>query len=269
MSRESRKRALEEISNRLTRCTDADKDLPFLSNAPLMAVVELVQVLDEAGLLVDPDVADLDPDAPIPDTVSAPGPSPESREEALRRRIERACDACEDGDDLLAEVRKSLDEVEVSDEALELCEKAQEMGEAETRLMAAGYTGSVGWMVRDVLRDLVTVTMPDVAAAAPCEVHFVFEQKPDGDKVFVEAEVGGQSVSVGEWQPDPDEARYVRLVAQVVLPRVESPPAPIDVQTGGVEIRAARVPCPACGEGLTRDGECLNFPKCKNAIIPF
>lgn len=64
MSKESRKRALEAIC-------DA-KGRTFLSNAPLMAVVELVQVLDEAGLLVDPDVADLDPDAPIPYTLSTP-----------------------------------------------------------------------------------------------------------------------------------------------------------------------------------------------------
>lgn len=64
MSKEARTRAFEAITAATGRT--------FLAAAPLMAIVEAVQVLDEAGLLVDPDVADLDPGAPIPYTLSTP-----------------------------------------------------------------------------------------------------------------------------------------------------------------------------------------------------
>lgn len=218
MSKEARNRALEAICNAQGRT--------FLAAAPLMAIVEAVQVLDEAGLLVDPDVADLDPDEPFPYTVSAPGPT---------------------ADDLLSRIefmRGSLDD-------------------AAAALHAGGYSGSLAEMISNVMRDLNEkyLEVCGLRAATPCEVHFVFEQKPDGDKVFIEAEVGGQSVSVGEWQPDPDEARYVRLVAQVVFSRVESPPAPEPER----HILAGS-PCFECGQTLNDSGVCTN-PKCQS--MPF
>ena len=269
MSKEARNRALEAICNAQGRT--------FLAAAPLMAIVEAVQVLDEAGLLVDPDVADLDLDAPIPYTLAvspkADAP-PAAVDEALRRRVERACSAWEDGDgcadDLLAEFRKALDEVEVSDEALALCEAASDGWKAANMLTRIGETltdeGFVGEPDEQVSGLLLALSserreVRDLRAATPCEVHFVFEQKPDGDKVFIEAEVGGQSVSVGEWQPDPDEARYVRLVAQVVFSRVESPPAPEPER----HILAGS-PCFECGQTLNDSGVCTN-PKCQS--MPF
>ena len=70
MSKTARTRALEVLSAALLDGTERR----YLAQAPLMAIVEAVVVLDEAGLLIDPDVADLDPDAPIPYTVAKPAP---------------------------------------------------------------------------------------------------------------------------------------------------------------------------------------------------
>lgn len=144
MSKEARTRAFEAITAATGRT--------FLAAAPLMAIVEAVQVLDEAGLLVDPDVADLDLDAPIPYTLAAPPP----------------CENC--------------------------C--------------------GLGWQYD-----------PD-AKVIRCDHCAVYET---------------------------DEA------AQEAKAAVERLAAAND----------SRQPCPVCGQGLASNGECLNFPVCRNAIIPF
>lgn len=178
MSKDSRKRALEALSVALL----GDHERRYLAQAPLMAIVEAVAVLDEAGLLMDPEVADLDPDAPTPYTVTKAGPPAHAREEALRRRVERACSEWDCDEDLHDAVRKALDDVEVSDEALELCESLQDANGAAEQLRAAGFTGSVGSMVRDVLRALTDLTFapapePQPTPAAEPELHILAGSK--------------------------------------------------------------------------------------------
>lgn len=152
MSKEARNRALEAICNAQGRT--------FLAAAPLMAIVEAVQVLDEAGLLVDPDVADLDLDAPIPYALAVPPPAKE----------------------------------------------------------------------------------PD---PPPCE----------------------NCCGLG-WQCDPD-AKVIRCDHCAVY---ETDEAAQEAKAAVDRLAAAstqRSPCPVCGQGLASNGECLNFPVCRNAIIHF
>jgi hypothetical protein len=209
MSKEARNRALEAICNARGRT--------FLAAAPLMAIVEAVQVLDEAGLLVDPDVADFDPDAPIPYTLSTPPKADDCPGRGCCHGPQQWCDSC-------GNVARVCDQHDCDAHGCYDCGAGKDephSADCET---------------------LPTEKEPD---PLPCENCCGLGWRY-GDDATVER---CDHCAVYETDEAAQEAKAAvdRLAAA----------------------STQRSPCPVCGQGLASNGECLNFPVCRNAIIPF
>lgn len=111
---------------------------PFLANAPLMAIVEAVQVLDEAGLLASGAA-----NAPATDAARALREYPNASaaaEEAMRNGIAAALKQHDEGD-LRDHLQLLLDRVEVTDAALVMCELLDDAEKAKAVLDDEGFQG--------------------------------------------------------------------------------------------------------------------------------
>lgn len=111
-------------------------DRPFLANAPLMAIVEAVQVLDEAGLLAGGAVG-----VPATDAARALREYPNASaaaEEAMRNGIIVAVNI-DDEDGIRTQLQKLLDHVEVTDAALVMCEMVDDAERAKAVLEDEGF----------------------------------------------------------------------------------------------------------------------------------
>ena len=104
---------------------------PFLANAPLMAIVEAVQVLNEAGLLGS-GVAQPVSNEMIRKSVAA--------EDAMRNGIDTALKQHDEGD-LRDHLQLLLDRVEVTNAALVMCELVDDAQKAKAVLDDEGFQG--------------------------------------------------------------------------------------------------------------------------------
>ena len=113
-------------------------DRPFLATAPLMAVVEAVQVLDAAGLLASGVVV-----RPATDAARALREYPNASaaaEEAMRNGIIVAVNL-DNEEDIRDQLQKMLDRVEVTDAALVMCELVDDAQKAKAVLDDEGFHG--------------------------------------------------------------------------------------------------------------------------------
>lgn len=144
------------------------KGRPFLAAAPFMAIVEAVQVLDDAGLLGS-GVALPVSNEMIRKSVAA--------EEAMRNGIEAALKQHDEGD-LRDHLQHLLDRVEVTDAALAMCELVDDAEKAKAMLNNKGFQDqTLEAQVRcaiaaraDLPADLIAALAADADWAVRCAV---------------------------------------------------------------------------------------------------
>lgn len=74
---------------------------------------------------------------------------------------------------------------------------------------------------------------------------------------------------IAAWSEEREKVRRLRAAAQPLDPdapipyTVSEPPSNAEPEVAGGE------PCPKCGEPLLANGECLDFPSCPSAVLPF
>lgn len=208
-------------------------DRPFLSAAPLMAIVEAVAVLDEAGLLSESTTTTV----VLPTgrgTLELTQRMFAAREEALRLGVEAALEQVSE-ERLRSDLGVLLEGQGETEAAREMREALDDADAARFVLDDEGFRGrTLEAQVRALVaawgeaRDTATPT-PTVAACSSCGAI-------DGD-----LHLSGC---------DRDDPAAPPMQARLIEP-------------------PATVPCPKCGEPLNGGQTCLNYPACPNAILPF
>lgn len=278
------------------------KDRPFLAAAPLMAIVEAVAVLDEAGLLgresdatlrsdimaaIDNDAYDdngevveairalldaadpIDPDVPIPYRLAEPAPADG----------EDACIVCNhsaEKADLIRSAEAAIAalsnegfpgrDVEAQVRAL-IREWAEEREMARLLRGAAQAETGKAQVLRSAAESIDTwgIGSRDAIACGVRTLDWVkfCEWKTEADGVKHTMIIG---TSDGGGM---DDARYSEFRAVLDAHRCAGARVLVDADGTSFTHPPPPPPCAKCGVQTLASGECSNFPACPNAILPF
>jgi len=207
------------------------KGRPFLAAAPLMAIVEAVAVLDEAGLLGESSMSDAGQARALLADEGFPGQSIEAQVRALIREWSEEREMAR----LLRESAKA------------------EAGRAQVLRSAAESIDT--WGIGS--RDAIAYGVRTLDWVKFCE------WKTDADGVRRSMIIG--TLDGGGM----DDARRGELQSVLDAHRSAGARVLMDVDGTSFTHPPPPVPCSKCGVQTLASGECSNFPACPNAILPF
>ena len=203
---------------------------PFLANAPLMAIVEAVAVLDEAGLLIDSDK-----------TVHAHNLSNAVRERLADARATASLLGSEGftGIRLETQVRSLIEAW--SDER------------DEVRRQRSARAVALQALIQ--LHDLAEFFDDEALGQSSTRLRYQFQAHEGFETLGLDGIDAARAELRAAAEPaDPDAP----------IPYTLSVPPP-----GAAPEVTEGAPCPKCGERLNGGRTCLNFPACPDAIMPF